>query len=328
MSYLDTFFLIAIHFESFTNVSHHFKPFMAIGIDPTVDYAFKLLLGSPEHPAITLHFLNAILGDEIQITDVEIINPILGKEDDIDKLSILDVAAKDSTGRMYDIEMQTSLPAGLSQRLAYYTASMYVGQMSEGDDYTLLRPAISICVLDAVMFRDAAQIHSDFRLRSRDGQLDLTDGLQIHLLELPKYAVPSDNRVITDPVEAWLYFFRRADEMTTEDIEQRFNSPAFTEAAQVLDMIQRTPEQRSQYELRLKAQRDDCAKLQQARAEGKAEGKAEGRAEGKAEGEAVGIIKALQQVLGIESTPLAELSLEQLTAMANDLQRQVREREV
>ena len=79
---------------------------MAIGIDPTVDYAFKLLLGSPEHPAITLHFLNAILGDEMQITDVEIINPILGKADDVDKLSILDVAAKDSTGRLYDIEMQ------------------------------------------------------------------------------------------------------------------------------------------------------------------------------------------------------------------------------
>ena len=166
---------------------------MAIGIDPTVDYAFKLLLGSPEHPAITLHFLNAVLGDQFDITDVEIINPILGKEDDADKLSILDVAATDSTGRRYDIEMQTSLPAGLAQRLAYYTASMYVGQIGEGDDYTLLRPAISICVLDAIMFHQSSQIHSDFRLRSRGGDLELTDGLQIHLLELPKYTVPSDN---------------------------------------------------------------------------------------------------------------------------------------
>jgi len=237
---------------------------MAIGIDPRVDYAFKLLLGSPEHPAITLHFLNAILGPEIHIIDVEILNPILGKEDDMDKLSILDVLARDSSGRLYDIEMQTSLPAGLSQRLIYYTASMYLGQIGEGDDYTLLRPAISICVLDAVMFGQSSQIHSDFRLRSRDGALNLTDGLQIHLLELPKYTVPSDNRVITDPVEAWLYFFRQADEMTTEDIEQRFSSPAFTEAAQVLEMIQRTPQERTQYELRLKAQRDERARMQHA----------------------------------------------------------------
>ena len=86
--------------------------------------------------------------------------------------------------------------------MAYYTASLYVGQMTEGDEYTLLRPAISICVLDAIMFRQTPEIHSDFRLRSRDGNFDLTDDLQIHFLELPKYVVPSDNRVITDPVEA------------------------------------------------------------------------------------------------------------------------------
>ena len=305
---------------------------MAIGIDPTVDYAFKLLLGSPEHPTITLHFLNAILGDEIQIDSVEIINPILGKEDDADKLSILDVAARDSTGRLYDIEMQTSLPAGLSQRLAYYTASMYVGQIGESDDYTLLRPAISICVLDALMFRHSPQIHSDFRLRSRDGHLQLTDGLQIHLLELPKYTIPSDNRVITDPVEAWLYFFRQADEMTTEDIEQRFNSPAFTEAAQVLEMIQRTPQQRSQYELRLKAQRDDRAKLHQARLEGKAEGKAEGEAIGEARGEErgrlVGQIEILSGLLKEQVKPLNDLSVEELALIADELQSQLRERGV
>ena len=101
-------------------------------------------------------------------------------------------------------------------------------------------------------------------------------------------------------------------------------------------MIQRTPQERSQYEQRLKAQRDDRAKIQQARtegraegmAEGKAEGKAEGIAEGKAEGEAAGIIKALRGVLGLDATPLDGLSLEQLTEMARDLQRQVRERDV
>ena len=321
---------------------------MAIGIDPTVDYAFKLLLGSPEHPAITLHFLNAVLGDQFDITDVEIINPILGKEDDADKLSILDVAATDSTGRRYDIEMQTSLPAGLAQRLAYYTASMYVGQIGEGDDYTLLRPAISICVLDAIMFHQSSQIHSDFRLRSRGGDLELTDGLQIHLLELPKYTVPSDNKVITDPVEAWFYFFRQADEMTTEDIEQRFDSPAFTEAAQVLDMIQRTPQQRDQYEQRLKAQRDERARMQHAveqavkqarleakaegKAEGRAEGKAEGRAEGKAEGEALGAVKGrielLTKLLNTELVSVDGLTMEQLVAVENDLQRQLRDRGV
>jgi len=293
---------------------------MAIGIDPTVDYAFKKLLGNPDHPAITLHFLNTILAPEVKLTDVEILNPILGKEAENDKLSILDVAARDETGRLYDIEMQTSLPTGLSQRLAYYTASMYVGQIGEGDDYTLLRPAISICVLDAILFRQSDQIHSDFRLRSRDGQLRLSDGLQIHLLELPKYEVPSDNRLITDPVEAWLYLFRRGREMSAEEIRQRFAFPVFQEIAKVIEMIQRTPDWRSQYELRLKAQRDEQARLQQARAEGEARGEARGKV--------IGQIETLSELLGEPATSLDGVRLEELTTLASELQRRLRERDV
>ena len=77
-------------------------------------------------------------------------------------------------------------------------------------------------------------------------------------------------------------------------------------------MIQRTPQERTQYELRLKAQRDECARLQHAQAEG----------------EAKGVIKALRDVLGLESSSLDGFSLEQLEQLASDLQRQVRERDV
>ncbi len=93
---------------------------MAIGIDPTIDFAFKKLLGSPDHPAITLHFLNAILGGDPWITEVEILNPIQDKNFDGDKESILDVLARDDQGRLLNIEMQTTLPAELPERLAYY----------------------------------------------------------------------------------------------------------------------------------------------------------------------------------------------------------------
>lgn len=43
---------------------------MTIGIDPRVDFACKLLLGSPDHPAITIHFLNAVLGSQPKIAEV------------------------------------------------------------------------------------------------------------------------------------------------------------------------------------------------------------------------------------------------------------------
>src|SRR5882724_8524005 len=125
---------------------------MAIGIDPTVDFAFKRMLGNPEHTAITVHFLNAVFDGEPRITHVEILNPILDQETADDKLAILDVKAKDDQGRWLNIEMQTATQTGLRQRLAYYAASLYVGQMHSGDSFDGLRPAISICVIDALLF--------------------------------------------------------------------------------------------------------------------------------------------------------------------------------
>ena len=50
---------------------------LVLGIIATVDYAFKRMLGSPEHTRITIHFLNAVLGGSIRITKVTILNPIL-----------------------------------------------------------------------------------------------------------------------------------------------------------------------------------------------------------------------------------------------------------
>jgi len=100
---------------------------MAIGINPTVDFAFKLMLGSPEHTGVTIHFLNSILDEQPRITQVEILNPFLGKNTEDDKLSVLDILATDEQGRMLNIEMQTTLALELKQRLAYHASCLYVG---------------------------------------------------------------------------------------------------------------------------------------------------------------------------------------------------------
>ncbi len=160
---------------------------VAIGIEPIVDFAFKRLLGSREHSQITVHFLNAVLGASPRITDVTILNPFLEKDFEEDKLSVLDVLATDEHGRRLNVEMQTSLPAGIHQRLTYYAACLYVEQLTEGQDYPTLRPAISICVLDAVMFPNSPDLHLDFRLRDDGCGETLADDLQIHTVELPKY---------------------------------------------------------------------------------------------------------------------------------------------
>ena len=298
---------------------------MAIGIDPTVDFAFKRLLGNPEHTAITVHFLNAVFAGTPRITHVEILNPIFDQETADDKLTILDVKAKDDQGHWFNIEMQTATQTGLRQRLAFYAASLYVGQMHSGDSYDGLRPAISICVIDALLFPDVPDLHLDFRLQNCRHGLVLTDDLQVHFLELPKYNSEARPVANATPLEKWAYFFRFASQLTPDEISGRLADTEFSEAAGVLEMIAQSPREREMYEARLKFERDQTWRLKVA----KDEGIEEGIAKGIERGEYSGQIRLLQSQLGLPVSPSSELAafeIDQLRSLFTQLQAQVSDR--
>ncbi len=309
---------------------------MSLGISPLVDFAFKLMLASCGHERVTIHFLNAILGKQARITNVEIQNPLVGPNFDGDKWVILDILAKDDRGRKFNIEMQTSIPAGLRQRLAFYDARLYVEQMREGDRYHELRPAIVICVLDKTLNKENSQLHSDFRLRNDAGDV-LTDDLQVHLLELTKLAVTRENLAMATPEEKWAYFLLNAEKLTMEAIRDLFPDPEFVEAAGVLEVIKNTPEQMDNYISRLKYQLDEVSRMESVRIEaliegetkGRMEGRQEGRHEGRMEGELIGRIESFQEILGISEPTHDELSgydMQKLTTLCEQLRLQIRSR--
>ncbi len=292
---------------------------MIIDICPTVDLAFKLMLGSPEHSAVTVHFLNSVLAGAPRIRQATILNPFLGQDAEGDKLSILDIKAQDELGRYFNIEMQTSLVAGLAQRLTYYAGRLFVGQMREGMAYRELCPAISICVLSKSMFPRMPQLHLDFRLRDRSGEV-FADELQIHLVELPKSLATAHNVGEVSPLERWAFLLLHAHRIDADELRRLLPEPEFHDALGVLEMITRTPDTRELYEARLKAKLDEEARLDYARTEG--------RLEGRAEGEQIGQIRLLEDLLKLPPTSseeLAKLSLEQLVARLGELQRVLRE---
>jgi predicted transposase/invertase (TIGR01784 family) len=270
-----------------------------IGIEPTVDFAFKRVLGNPAYADVTIHFLNSVLGVEPRITQVDFTNPFLDKETAEDKLAVLDVLATDEHGRVFDIEMQTTLAAELPQRLTYYVSTLYSMRLFEGDDYGKLRPAICICVMNDVLFPSAPSLHTDFRLRSLLG-VELTDHLQIHTLELPKYRRPENNREVESPLEKWAYFFNYAATSTPDELSKRLKDKEFARATGVLEMISKDLEERLLYEFRLKRVRDEqsrarieAARLEEAREralkEGRETGMQEGREAGMQEGREAGM---------------------------------------
>jgi predicted transposase/invertase (TIGR01784 family) len=81
---------------------------MIVGIDPKIDYAFKYVFGREATRPILIDLLNQVLGPPLghQILDIELLDPFNPKESPDDKLSVLDVKARDQAGRQFNVEMQ------------------------------------------------------------------------------------------------------------------------------------------------------------------------------------------------------------------------------
>ncbi|MGH7193730.1 MAG: Rpn family recombination-promoting nuclease/putative transposase, partial [Candidatus Saccharimonadales bacterium] len=137
--------------------------------DPKVDYAFKHVFGREQSEPVLISLLDAVLQPEPgrQIASLELLNPFNDKEALDDKLSILDIKARDQSGRQFNIEMQVLGYGPFRERSLYYWSRLYQSQMQEGMNYELLRPTIAVCFVDTPLFADLADYHLVFELRDR-----------------------------------------------------------------------------------------------------------------------------------------------------------------
>src|SRR6266478_2966542 len=100
---------------------------MILGIDPKVDYAFKHLFGRESGRPILIDVLDSVLQPAPggHIRELELLNPFNPKEALDDKLSILDIKARDETGRQFNIEMQMLALPHYAQRILYYACKLH-----------------------------------------------------------------------------------------------------------------------------------------------------------------------------------------------------------
>jgi predicted transposase/invertase (TIGR01784 family) len=300
------------------------------GIDPKVDYAFKKLLGSESSADLLISFLNAVLDPRRhrRIEQVEILNPFQPQETDLDKLSVLDVKARDDQGRLYNIEMQMLNSSFLTSRLLYYWARLYEDQLEAGQEYDELCPAISVCICDFTLFPQTPRHHCQFQLREIVEGFPFSDNVEVHTLELEKFR-ESLAGLETD-LDCWLFFLRNAASWKQGELPDRLDQQVFRQAAGVLEMIQQNRYEHELYEARRKAWLDANSRrleyergLAKSLADGLKQGIEQGIEQGVARGEVVGEIKAFEKVLNLPTTSadlLQEMSLDELQVRRNELQ--------
>ena len=308
---------------------------MKLGVDPKVDYAFKRVFGSESNTDILIDLINSVLRlpPAEEVATVQLLNPFSEKDALDDKLSILDIKARDQQGRQFNVEMQMVGRHSLPSRVLYYWSKLYAEQLHEGDDYEELCPTITICLLNDELLPGATDHHLRFQLVDREHDIVLTDQIDIHLIELPKFRRRLDE--LGEPLDQWLYFLRHARDLDPDALPSPLNRPPIHQAAKELKMLTEDEVLRQRYDAREKAHRDAIwverdhrrrleeahAQIEEARVQTE-----EARESGLRRGELIGRIHVCQRLLKQSPSPMPELegmALDDLQALADRLESHV-----
>jgi predicted transposase/invertase (TIGR01784 family) len=220
---------------------------MKHSIDPKVDCVFKALLGAERNRRLLIHFLNAILADELTapMAEVEILNPYNEREFLDDKLSIVDVKARDAGGRLYQIEIQLLNVADLPARILYGWADLYSAQLQDGDGYDQLKPTYSIWLLGQALRPKLTEVVHRFRLRDDQGR-SLLDHGGIWLLELSKFT----GEVVETEQDRWLKFFVEGERLDAERLPAWMDTEEMQQAMSTLKAFSEKTRAYHQYQAR------------------------------------------------------------------------------
>ena len=249
-------------------------------LNPKIDFVFKKIFGSEEHPEILISFLNAVLKPQKPIVSVEIKNSDLEKEYIEDKFSRLDVKALTSNKEIINIEIQLKNEYNMIQRSLYYWSKLYEEQLSEGDRYDKLSRTVCINILDFKYLKND-RFHNGYRLKEIETNEELTDLQEIHFIEIPKLKRFESTEEIVDLLEGWVEFLRDPESEVIRKLEM--SNKEIREAKDELYRLSRNSKERELSYLREKSLRDEISALANAKEKGLKEGLKQGLFEGKLE---------------------------------------------
>lgn len=235
--------------------------------NPRNDVAFKKVF---QHEALTLSFLNSTLRltEERQIKSIEFLPteqlPMTAES----KKSILDVLCIDHRGFRYIIEVQNKLMSNYIQRVQYYVAHLYAGQLASSRDYLQLRPVTLLSLLNHDVFPREVNYLSFHQNIEQQTQTSYLNDMSYAFVELPKFTKTLDE-LITDE-DYWIYMMKHAEQM------REAPKAAPEEVKQAYDILERhtwTTDERLAYEQAKIGLMDDLDAIRTARDEGREEEK-------------------------------------------------------
>lgn len=168
-----------------------------MGLRITNDFIFQYIFGREEHIEALRDLVNAVLirGGFRTAASLVLQPPQQERGAQYLKKSVLDILARDSDGREFNVEIQVLDPGSYVSRSLFYWSQVYSRQLEKGDEYHELRPVVCINIVDFVLFKDLPDAYNCFLIKHQNiPDLVLTEDLSIHFVELRK-AMPGNDRL-------------------------------------------------------------------------------------------------------------------------------------
>lgn len=222
-----------------------------------------------------------------------------------DKTGILDVRAKTKDGMQLDIEVQLTNQNNMDKRTLFYWGRLFNEGINKGQDYTKLSKVITINILDFKYIK-LEKFHTQFHLWE-DGEKDymLTDLVEIHFIEIPKFNELRNKNLKKDKLQRWLTFLR--DDISEKTLKELIDmDKEIKKAEKTLEYLSSDPKTIELYRAREKALHERANMISSAKEEGIKQGIKQGIERGEQQKEIL-IVKNLLS-MGMDTDFIAKAS--------------------
>ena len=249
------------------------------------DFAFKKTFASEESKDLLTTMLNIMLETKLEkpIKSVIIKDPYIKGETKADKESILDIKCEDTEGNSFIVEMQIAEQKHFVKRVVYYSCCKVNESGKKGKNWNFNFPKIySLNFMDFDLpiwenIEDVVLNVSFFDEKHREIKYDY---INLVFVRLPKFTKTLEE--CDSLMDKLIFTFKHATEFDKKP--EHLKGKFFEKLFGILKFTNFDNMERSLYESRLKAARDEYAQREWALEKGLLEGMQKGMQKGREEG--------------------------------------------
>ncbi|MDR2757320.1 MAG: Rpn family recombination-promoting nuclease/putative transposase [Planctomycetaceae bacterium] len=263
---------------------------MDIFFDPYSDYGFKKLFGEEGSKDILIDFLNTMLPEHHQITELAFSDKEIVPASVMDRKGSYDIYCTAVNQDRFIVEMQKARFPTFKERALIYSVWSLQNQIKRGEDWKKKKRFAAIYFVGILnfVFKEELddngvpipnKLYTNVRLRDDDCTL-FYSGLTMKFLQMPLFK-KTENELETR-FDKWLYFLKNLPSF--DHIPRILNEPVFSHAFDIAKLGNMVLEEREAYDKSVMDTLAYFGAIEDGREDGKEEGRIEGRIEGQLKG--------------------------------------------